>query len=222
MRKTILIVIIASVLATFLVGCLSKDVQISGNENKNVTIENTENTSAVAETSKQDTQFSEILSGKGKFYSSDYEKDMALDEYCTTLIDGQMLAINRFAMVDLDIDGTDEVVLEIVRMEGDALGTLILHWNEERYVGYFQYIRQMNEIKSDGSFSWSNNASNQGFARVNGFGEGEILFKHYTWMENPDGPVSYYVNEKPVEEPQYQEAVQDEMTKPGLNWIMLQ
>jgi hypothetical protein len=70
--------------------------------------------------------------------------------------------INQFTIVDLDTDGTPEVVLEYSPM-GDRL---VLHLANGKVYGYMLGLRSMLEIKQDGTHNWSIVADDNGFGKI--------------------------------------------------------
>ena len=215
-KNAVIAVIAVTLLAAVFVGCTFSGAEKAKNEDDPLPGETTLPT---AEASQEPVLLSEIISGTGSFYSVDFGKDMTLGDFCSTFAEGSTLKLQRYALVDLDRDGTEEVVFELSIEEDNPMGSLILHQSGEGYMGYSRYYRQMNSIKEDGTFHWSNGAANNGFARVTGFGPDDILEENITWADDTEGPTDFYVNREKAEESQYWTAVEEEEAKQEPNWV---
>ena len=69
----------------------------------------------------------------------------------------------RYTLVDLDGDGHAEVV---VQMDVVSTDRLVLRWEDGIVVGYNFYLRAMNEIWADGTFSFASSAFDFGIGRL--------------------------------------------------------
>ena len=216
-RKNVALAVIAvTFLAAAFVGCT-----FSGAEKAKKEVEPLpgETTIPTGEASRKPALWDEIISGTGSFYSVDFGRDMTLGDFCSTFAEGNTLKPQRYALADLDRDGTEEVILELSIGEDNPMGSLILHQSGDRYVGYSRYHRQMSNIKEDGTFHWSGGAGNNGFARVTGFGPNDIMEVNITWVDDTEGPASFYVNGEKAEESQYWAAVEEEEAKQEVKWL---
>ena len=125
----------------------------------------------------EDTGWQEkVLNGRRMFYSQEYERVMNFPEYTETVqyeLKTDRLTPWRYAFLDMDGNGTDELVVEY-RQEAETVyysggdGTeetpaddngffghniTLVFWENDGTILEKQYnIRQMSEIRSDGSF----------------------------------------------------------------------
>lgn len=116
----------------------------------------------------------EILNG-GVFYSQAYEKEMTVSSYTEAsqeLRETDRFGLWRYAILDMDGNGTQELVLQY-RMETDSYfygeeETLVFWKVEEKILERSYYTRQMQGIRADGAFYWSGSSSEHGWARLTG------------------------------------------------------
>ena len=130
---------------------------------------------------------------------------------------------SRYALLDLDGDGTTEAALEVSqRWEEDIYpsGYLILREHEGAVQGYEMYIRSMNELKADGSFSYSSGAMDSGFAFLR-FENGLPVPEPFTWCESGEDmeTVYFYVDGQPAAEEDFSQAVLKQNAKPEPDWM---
>jgi len=110
--------------------------------------------------------YSKVLQNKVAFY--DYDEFSCWKKYCEVFVlpDGTRWQAD-FTVMDLDADGIPEVIL------GFHPGIfLILRYEDGIVYGYTRSIRQMGELKKDGTFFWSGGAGHNGVARMK-FADGE-------------------------------------------------
>lgn len=61
----------------------------------------------------------------------------------------------RYAAVDLDGDGVNEYVIQVIGAAGDTGGWLVLYAEQETVCGYKLDYRAIEDLKADGTFSYS-------------------------------------------------------------------
>lgn len=61
----------------------------------------------------------------------------------------------RYAAVDLDGDGVNEYVIQVIGAAGDTGGWLVLYAEQETVCGYKLDYRAIEDLKEDGTFSYS-------------------------------------------------------------------
>lgn len=132
----------------------------------------------------------EILNG-GSFYSRDYEKEMTVPSYTEKAqeLRGTRFVLWRYAILDMDGNGTQELVVQYRMVDGGAFysdsegeepqiedgngyfygeDTLVFWKAGEKILERGYYIRQMKGIRADGAFYWSGSSSEHGWARLTG------------------------------------------------------
>ena len=138
----------------------------------------------------------EILNG-GSFYSQDYEKEMTVPSYTEKAqeLRGTRFVLWRYAILDMDGNGTQELVVQYRMVDGGAFysdsegeepqiedgngyfygeDTLVFWKAGEKILERGYYTRQMQAIRADGAFYWSSSSSEHGWARLTGL-DGETL-----------------------------------------------
>lgn len=81
--------------------------------------------------------------------------------------DGSMTAAaDRFAVLDLDGDGEEEVILWIVVNDALDYGFEILRYQEGTVCGYTLGYREFMQLKSDGTFIYSGGYADWGIAKL--------------------------------------------------------
>lgn len=133
----------------------------------------------------------EILNG-GSFYSQDYEKEMTVQSYTQAaqeLRGTDRFVLWRYAILDMDGNGTQELVVQYRMVDGGAFygdsegeepqiedgngyfygEDILVFWKAgEKILERGYYTRQMQDIRADGAFYWSSSSSEHGWARLTG------------------------------------------------------
>lgn len=134
----------------------------------------------------------EILNGGRMFYSQEYEREMNFPAYTETIqyeLKTDRLTPWRYAILDMDGNGTDELVVEyrqeaetVYYSSGDGAeetpaddkgffghNITLVFWESDGTILEKQYnIRQMSEIRADGSFYHFGIDIQEGWARLTG------------------------------------------------------
>ena len=147
-------------------------------------------TMAAAQTEKSISWQEEILNG-GSFYSQDYEKEMTVPSYTEKVqeLRGTRFVLWRYAILDMDGNGTQELVVQYRMVDGGAFYSdsegeepqiedgngyfygedILVFWKAgEKILERGYYTRQMQAIRADGAFYWSGSSSEHGWARLTG------------------------------------------------------
>lgn len=154
----------------------------------------------------------EILNG-GSFYSRDYEKEMTVPSYTEKAqeLRGDRFGLWRYAILDMDGNGTKELVVQYRMVDGGAFYSdsegeepqiedgngyfygedILVFWKAgEKILERGYYTRQMQDIRADGAFYWSSSSSEHGWARLTGLdGEypSEVEISGDLW-DQPEAP----------------------------------
>ena len=154
----------------------------------------------------------EILNG-GSFYSQDYEKEMTVPSYTEKEqeLRGDRFVLWRYAILDMDGNGTQELVVQYRMVDGGAFYSdsegeetqiedgngyfygedILVFWKAgEKILERGYYTRQMQDIRADGAFYWSSSSSEHGWARLTGLdGENpsEVEISGDLW-DQPEAP----------------------------------
>lgn len=138
--------------------------------------------------------------------------------YATTGVDGTDMdwTITRFALLDLDGDGADELVLDI-DYHGNEEYVILTCYDGAVYANQIVY-RGFLSPKADGTFEWSNGAFDNGAARAR-FENGVLVYEDFASMsEGSDGSTVYTLNGESVDEAAYDAFLDERSAKEDLAW----
>lgn len=182
--------------------------------------------SAPAQPSQEnaENEFQSVLRGNTPFFSTDVTQNLNINELNRAISDDDDIVTKaiKFAVVDLDSDGTPEVVLWLKVNENDAFGYEILHQQGGQIYGYTLVYRSFMDLKQDGTFSFSSGAADNGF--------GSIVFSDLTYTisekaysqsaydANNELTISYFVNGQAASENEYLLATQQQNGKQNVSW----
>ena len=142
----------------------------------------------------------------------------APDVYATKGVDGSDMdwTITRFALLDLDSDGTDELVLNI-DFSGEEEYVILTCHGGTVYANQVVY-RGFLSPKADGTFEWSNGAFDNGASRAR-FENGVLVYEDFAAMaEGSDGNTVYTLNGESVDETAYDAFLDEQAAKADLSW----
>lgn len=111
-------------------------------------------------------KFVGIMLESGTFYSRDDNKEMTISEYCAAFgeASGITVTVPKFAVVDMDSDGVNEIVLWLLVNGNNDYGTLVLRYQNGTVYGTSFSYRQLYHLRRDGTFDYSGGADNDGTA----------------------------------------------------------
>ena len=138
--------------------------------------------------------------------------------YATKGVDGSDMdwTITRFALLDLDGDGTDELVLNI-DFSGEEEYVILTCYDGAVYANQIVY-RGFLSPKADGTFEWSNGAFDNGASRAR-FENGVLVYEDFSSMsEGSDGNTVYTLNGESIDEAAYSAFLDEQAVKDDLAW----
>ena len=141
----------------------------------------------------------------------------APDVYATKGVDGSDMdwTITRFALLDLDGDGTDELVIAI-DYSGDEEYVVLTCYDGTVYANQVVY-RGFLTPKADGTVAWSNGAFDNGYARFR-FENGVLVYDDFAVMIDNGSSVTYTLNGENVSEEDYNAFTVEQDAKDDLAW----
>lgn len=129
--------------------------------------------------------------------------------------------VTEFAVLDLDGDGSREVVLRVTDVANDMGGYVVLRQEGNEIQGYPSHWRTFWQLKTDGTFTYSSLAgTEEGVASARFSEEGLMLETHIRCTLEP-GDASYEVDHQPASEAQYEAALEAQAQKPDTAWYEL-
>lgn len=113
-------------------------------------------------------EFIGVLQGNRRFHSYDYGKEMTIAEYCQTWAEAAEITVDvpKFAVVDMDGDGVNEVVLWLRVNEISDYGTIVLRYQDGKIWGQTFTYRQLCNLRINGIFDYSGGADYDGSAKL--------------------------------------------------------
>ena len=138
--------------------------------------------------------------------------------YATKGVDGSDMdwTITRFALLDLDGDGADELVLNI-DYSGDEEYVVLTCYDGTVYANQVVY-RGFLTPKADGTVAWSNGAFDNGYARFR-FENGVLVYDDFAAVSSDDsGSVTYTLNGESVSEEDFDAFIAEQNAKDDLAW----
>ena len=165
-----------------------------------------------------------VLLGEAQFLYVFDGKTEAMDITDIPLIfdaDDPSMKIWNFSVVDLDRDGEEEVILFVVGAAGDMGGKMILHQIGEEVFGYICDNRTLEELKTDGTFGFSDptGVAEGGIATITDFSElGYTIDKISYGTGTHEGWNTFIVDHQPATEEEYFGAADMQSEKPDAEW----
>lgn len=125
--------------------------------------------------------------------------------------------VHSFAVVDLDQDGEEEIILFVISA-GNEGRVILRRWGNMVYAYIVDY-RSMWELKTDGTYEYNMGNVNDGFARITGFTVTNFMEDRYTYETGPfDGADTFVVEHASVSENEYKKATMSEHGKKKAVW----
>ena len=125
--------------------------------------------------------------------------------------------VHSFAVVDLDQDGEEEIILFVISA-GNEGRVILRRWGNMVYA-YIVNSRSMWELKTDGTYEYNTGNVNDGFARITGFTVTNFMEDRYTYETGPfDGADTFVVEHASVSENEYKKATMSEHGKKKAVW----
>lgn len=168
------------------------------------------------------TLFQAVLRGERDFYVAAGEEEL----FSVNIADvprlfessDPYLKVNSFAVVDLDHDGEEEVILFVISA-GNEGRVILRRWGNMVYAYVVDY-RSMWELKTDGSYEYNMGNVNDGFARITDFTESGFEEDRYTYETGPiEGADTFVVDHKVVSENELKKAFILEHGKKKAVWL---
>lgn len=228
-RPALWIVVVSVIMAVMAAVCLLTD-PVSAQSDPDPSA--SESQSAGGTGGLLDPWMEEILAGRQNFTSADTGENVNID-----LLNGayppdapfNSITLSQFAVVDLDRDGLNELVLW-PSIDGDdslsrasTLGYLILHRQGDVVHSYSLGYRAFGSLKADGTFWFSGSAANSGYAYLR-FSDGgcvtdEVTYSRSIYDETSgETRMSYFVDGRAAELAEYNAAVDAWNAKPDVAW----
>lgn len=131
-------------------------------------------------------------------------------------------AVSEFAVLDLDGDGSREVVLRVTDVANDMGGCVVLRREGDQIRGYPSHWRTFWQLKTDGTFTYSYTAGTEdGTASARFEKDGLTPEKHIRCEMEAWEPKAFEVDGRPVSETEYAAACSAQGQKADAVWYEL-
>ena len=131
-------------------------------------------------------------------------------------------AVTEFAVLDLDGDGSREVVLRVTDVANDMGGYVVLRQEGDEIMGYPSHWRTFWQLKTDGTFTYSDTAgTEEGVASARFEEEGLVMDKHIRCEMEAWEPKAFEVDGRPVSQTEYEAACSAQDQKADAVWYEL-
>lgn len=168
--------------------------------------------------------YKDVMQNNANFYDTYANKSINLNQFISQRSDSSFsTGISKFAIIDLDQDGTVEVVLWLTYGGNDSSGFEILHDQDGAIDGYSLQYREFNQLKSDGTFSFSSDAADGGFGTISFTATSYSIHKiTYSQSSGNDSSgnlmLAYFVKNKSATQDEFNIAISNWEAQPNVTW----
>ena len=166
-----------------------------------------------------------VLLNNGDFFSTDLQnKKINLTNIKEVVTDDDDITVtaNKFAMMDLNNDGENEVILWIQINGVSDFGFEILRYQEGSVYGYTLFYREFMDLKTDGTFIFSAGAADWGIGKLSFSGNEYMINKLYYCESQYDSDneleVRYFSNGTPYSEEEFNDDMSRQEEKGNVSW----
>lgn len=165
-----------------------------------------------------------VLLGNAEFFETSIGETLNINQLNQAVSSDSTVTVEvtRFAVVDLDSDDTMELVLW-PRVNGlDDYGSEILRYQDGAVYGYNVWFRAFNQLKTDGTFSFSGGSMDYGFGTIVftdiSYSINNITYSQSSYDSDNNLTVSFFVNNKEATQDEFESAIQEQGEKPDVTW----
>lgn len=166
-----------------------------------------------------------VLLNNGDFFSTDLQNkkiNLTNIKEVVTDDDGITVTANKFAIMDLNNDGENEVILWIQINGVSDFGFEILRYQEGSVYGYTLFYREFMELKTDGTFIFSGGAADWGIGKLSFLGNEYTINKLYycesQYNSDNELEAQYFSNGTPYSEEEFNDDMSRQEEKGNIRW----
>ncbi len=166
----------------------------------------------------------EVLQGSVAFFETGIKKTLDINQLNQAVSSDSKVTAKaaKFAVIDLDNDGTKEAVLWLTVNGLDDYGSEVLRYQSGVVYGYLIWSRAFNQLKTDGTFAFSGGASDSGFGAIKftdqAYSIDKITYSESSYDSNNNLIVSFFINNKSVTQDKFELAIKKQDEKPDVTW----
>lgn len=167
--------------------------------------------------------YKKVLQNKAEFFSSENKKNTYLNDFLNGGVPGYdvKVKVTHFAVLDMDGDKAPEVVLEL-SVSGEYPDFYeVLHYTNSVVYGYNFVLRALGGLKTDGTFTYSNSAADNGFGKLEFDSDAykiDILGYQKPSNDNDMTNISYFIDNKQVTKDSYNSFIYKQNGKKDVDW----
>ena len=156
-----------------------------------------------------------IFQNEKEIFSIDANQNLGMTQLAKALTSDSSLSASviHFAVIDLDNDGIQEVVLRMKLAENDTVGSIVLSYQDDTVYGYTLFIRQFDDLKVDGTFRASGSAGNYGICSIE-FDKHTYAIDRFTYRDDS----SFCINHQSSSEEAFNTAMNIQDEKQSVEW----
>lgn len=174
-------------------------------------VETLKTNSTTTTSSKTDTKqlLLDVMNNKQKFIDKD-NKEVFLKDF--KIVENQTAKVDKYAFVDMDKDGTEELVIYTT---SDYGAYVILHYENNKVYGYMIGVRSLENLKTDGSFMGSSGANSNEYSTMT-FNKNTYTIKTEAVYDETNK--EYKINNVKVSEKEIKEYAENWNKKENVSW----
>lgn len=227
-------ILLVFLLSTSITACSSSKNNLTSNNSSSVSDSKITDTSPSSDSESENTNammpsnnnsvleaYKSVLLNNDEFFSIDNKKRLSLNDFLTNKeTNGTIFEVTHFTVLDMDGDEVPEVVLELAADNNPEFYE-VLHYMDDTIYGYNIVYRGLEELKTDGTFQYSNGAADNGYGKLkfqsNAY-ETDILGYMKPIQNNDNITIGYFINNKSVTEESYNSFMKEEDEKKDVVW----
>lgn len=180
---------------------ISTNTTINSNQEKNEVLEEVVNSNELEKVLKNEIEFIDMEGNK--VYLKDYK------------LFGKSINVSKYAFIDFEKDETEELVVEI-QNDSEEIAYIILREQNGNIYGYEKGVRELQNLKKDGSFSASSGATSISYLELN-FENDSI--KTVTKASGELSENKFVIDDKEVSKDEFDAFEKDWKEKEKCSWI---
>jgi hypothetical protein len=172
--------------------------------------------------------YKSILLGKSNFICTDLaNKSLNISEIGRAVTDDDSVTVSaaKFAIIDMDGDGKVEIVLWLQINGISDYGFEILHYQNGEIYGYTLQYRAFMNLKTDGTFLFSDGAADSGIGKMifseTGYSVSAQAYSQSGYDSNNELTVQYFVNDESCSEDEFNDVINGQEQKADVEWYDL-
>lgn len=169
--------------------------------------------------------YKSILLGQKNFISTDLSNEsLNIDEIGKAITIDDSITVNatKFAIIDIDGDGEDEIVLWLQINGISDYGFEILHDQKGKVYGYTLQYRAFMGLKTDGTFTFSSGAADSGIGKMifskTGYSIIKQAYSQSKYDSNNESTIQYFINDESCSKDEFNAVINAQEQKSDIEW----